>query len=414
VIRRGARAASCKQGENVNTATFAELGVSRPVVGALRGLGIETPFPVQSLVIPDAISGRDVLARSRTGSGKTLAFALPIVETVRADEAAPVALVLVPTRELAQQVADDLRAVAKAKGLRVAVAYGGTSVREQSRGIGRAHVLVATPGRLHDLAERRLVDLGGVRILVLDEADRMLDMGFQPQVDRIVRRLTTDRQTMFFSATLDGAVGAMARAYTRDAVLHEVESAIQTVEGVDHRFVSVSAHSKVDALAELLRHDDGLTLVFVRTKRGADRLVHKLVQKGIKAAGLHGDMAQGARQRALERFEAAHVDVLVATDVAARGLDLEGISHVVNYDPPHDDKGYVHRIGRTGRAGRTGTGITLVTADQQGDVGRMAARLDLDEEFEVDGMKVAPPRVVYSASGSGRRSGLRPRRRRVV
>jgi superfamily II DNA/RNA helicase len=398
----------------VPTATFAELGVTEPVVEALRALGIDTPFPVQSLVIADAISGRDILARSRTGSGKTLAFALPIVERVRAEEAAPVALVLVPTRELAQQVADDFDAVAKAKGLRVGVAYGGTRVREQARDIRRAHVLVATPGRLRDLAERRLVDLGNVRILVLDEADRMLDMGFQPQVDQIVGRITTDRQTMFFSATLDGAVGAMARLYTRQAVLHEVEASIETAEGVDHRFVSVSAHSKADALSELLRHDDGLTLVFVRTKRGADRLVRKLAEKGIKAAPLHGDMTQVARQRALERFEAARVDVLVATDVAARGLDLDGISHVVNYDPPQDEKSYVHRIGRTARAGRTGTGITLVTAEQQGDVGRMAARLALHEAFELDGMKVAPPRVVYSASASGRRSGLRSRRRRIV
>jgi superfamily II DNA/RNA helicase len=398
----------------VPTATFADLGVSEPVIEALSALGIDSPFPVQSLVIADAISGRDILARSRTGSGKTLAFALPIVERVRAEEAAPVALVLVPTRELAQQVADDFDPVAKAKGLRVGVAYGGTRVREQARDIRRAHVLVATPGRLRDLAERRLVDLANVRILVLDEADRMLDMGFQPQVDQIVGRITKDRQTMFFSATLDGAVGAMARLYTRQAVLHEVEASIESAEGVDHRFVSVSAHSKADALTELLRHDDGLTLVFVRTKRGADRLVRKLAEKGINAAPLHGDMTQVARQRALERFEAARVDVLVATDVAARGLDLDGITHVVNYDPPQDEKSYVHRIGRTARAGRTGTGITLVTAEQQGDVGRMAARLALHDAFELDGMKVAPPRVVYSASASGRRSGLRSRRRRPV
>jgi superfamily II DNA/RNA helicase len=398
----------------VPTATFADLGVSEPVIEALSALGIDSPFPVQSLVIADAISGRDILARSRTGSGKTLAFALPIVERVRAEEVAPVALVLVPTRELAQQVADDFDPVAKAKGLRVGVAYGGTRVREQARDIRRAHVLVATPGRLRDLAERRLVDLANVRILVLDEADRMLDMGFQPQVDQIVGRITKDRQTMFFSATLDGAVGAMARLYTRQAVLHEVEASIESAEGVDHRFVSVSAHSKADALTELLRHDDGLTLVFVRTKRGADRLVRKLAEKGINAAPLHGDMTQVARQRALERFEAARVDVLVATDVAARGLDLDGITHVVNYDPPQDEKSYVHRIGRTARAGRTGTGITLVTAEQQGDVGRMAARLALHDAFELDGMKVAPPRVVYSASASGRRSGLRSRRRRLV
>jgi ATP-dependent RNA helicase RhlE len=394
------------------TTTFAELGVSRPVTEALRALGIEVPFPIQTLVIRDAIAGRDVLARSQTGSGKTLAFALPIVERVRPDEPTPVALVLVPTRELAQQVADDFAAPARAKGLRVGVAYGGTSVREQSRGIGKAHIVIATPGRLQDIAERGMLKLERVRILILDEADRMLDMGFQPQVARIVRRLPVERQTMFFSATLDGAVGNMARAYTRDAIRHSVESLGETADGVAHRFVSVSASSKVDALTDLLEHDDGLTLVFVRTKRGADRLAHKLKQKGVKVAGLHGDMSQGARQSALERFEAAKVDVLVATDVAARGLDLEGISHVVNYDPPQDDKGYVHRVGRTARAGGTGTGITLVTADQQGDVGRMAARLDLHEAFELEGMKVAPPRVVFSASGSGRRSGLRPPKRR--
>jgi superfamily II DNA/RNA helicase len=242
----------------------------------------------------------------------------------------------------------------------------------------------------------------------------MLDMGFQPQVDRIVRRLPKDRQTMFFSATLDGAVGNLARAYTRTPVLHEVESPGETAEGLDHRFVSVSAQGKVDALVDLLEHDGELTLVFVRTKRGADRLVHKLKARGVKAEALHGDMPQGARQRALARFEAGRAQVLVATDVAARGLDLEGISHVVNYDPPTDDKGYVHRVGRTARAGGTGTGITLVTADQQGDVGRMAARLDLHQDFEQGGMKVAPPRVVFSASSRGRRSGLRPPRRRVL
>ena len=394
------------------TTTFADLGVSRPVIETLRARGIDAPFPVQSLVLGDAMAGLDVLARSNTGSGKTLAFALPIVERISPKDEAPAALVLVPTRELAQQVADEFADIAKAKGLRVGVAYGGTSVKEQSRGVGRAHVLIATPGRLQDIAERKLVRLDRVRILILDEADRMLDMGFQPQVDRIVRQIPKDRQTMFFSATLDGAVGNLARAYTREAVRHEVESVGETAEGVAHRFVPVSAHSKVEALIDLLAHDGGLTLVFVRTKRGADRLVHKLRAKGVRAEGLHGDMPQRARQRALERFENSKVDVLVATDVAARGLDLQGISHVVNYDPPQDDKGYVHRVGRTARAGGTGTGITLVTADQQGDIGRMAARLELNEAFEDEGMKVVPPRVVFSASASGRRSGLRPPRRR--
>ena len=396
------------------TSTFTDLGVSGRVRGTLARRGVTEPFAVQALVLADAIAGRDVLARSATGSGKTLAFAIPIVETVRPHDATPSALVLVPTRELAQQVADEFDDVAKAQGLRVGVAYGGVSIRDQAKRNQKAHVLIATPGRLQDLVERGSVRLDRVRILVLDEADRMLDMGFQPQVDRLVRRIPKDRQTMFFSATLDGAVGNLARAYTRDPILHEVESSTETVEGLDHRFVQVDAHSKVEALIDLLAHDGELTLVFVRTKRGADRLVHKLRQKDVKAEALHGDMPQRARQRALDRFERGSVRVLIATDVAARGLDLERISHVVNYDPPQDDKGYVHRVGRTARAGRTGTGITLVTADQQGDVGRMAARLELHEAFEEEGMKVAPPRVVFSASASGRRSGLRPPRRRVL
>jgi superfamily II DNA/RNA helicase len=396
----------------MTTRTFSELGVSEPSIRALAERHIDEPFPIQELVVADAIAGRDVLARSQTGSGKTLAFALPIVERLRPDEATPAALVLVPTRELAQQVADESTDVAMAQGLRVGVAYGGTRVREQSKGIDRAHVIIATPGRLQDLAERGLVKLGTIKILVLDEADRMLDMGFQPQVDRIVRRLPAERQTMLFSATLDGAVGNLARAYTKDPVRHEVESMTETADGVAHRFIQVSAQGKVDALIELIERAEGLTLVFVRTKRGADRLVHKVKARGVKVAALHGDMSQAARQHALERFEDAKIDVLVATDVAARGLDLAGISHVVNYDPPQDDKGYVHRVGRTARAGATGMGITLVTAEQQGDVGRMAARLDLANDFEESGMKVAPPRVVFSGSASGRRSGLRARPRR--
>ncbi len=394
--------------------SFRDLGVSEAVTRTLAARGITAPFEIQSLVMRDALAGTDVLARSQTGSGKTLAFAIPIVERVRPGGAGPSALVLVPTRELAQQVADELTDIARAKGLRVGVAYGGTSVREQTRGAARADVLIATPGRLEDVASRGLVKLDGVRILVLDEADRMLDMGFQPQVDRIVRRVPTERQTMFFSATLDGAVGALARAYTRAPVLHEVEGRRKTVEEIEHRFIPVSAQGKIDALVEVLEKDRELTLVFVRTKRGVDRLVAKLKARGLRVEGLHGDMPQNARQRALQRFESGRVDVLVATDVAARGLDLERITHVVNYDPPEDDKGYVHRMGRTARAGRSGTGITLVTADQQGDVSRMAARLDLHREFQQDGMAIAPPRVVFSGSRGGRRSGLRARGRRRV
>ena len=398
----------------MNDSTFAELGVSSSVIEALDKTGITVPFEIQTLVLPDVMAGHDVLAKSKTGSGKTLGFAIPIVERLSVDSPTPAAVVLVPTRELAVQVAEDFDAIAHVRGLRVGLAYGGTSVREQGKTAAKAHILIATPGRLEDLAERRLVRLDGVRILVLDEADRMLDMGFQPQVDRIVRRLPRKRQTMFFSATLDGAVGRVASAYTHDARRHEVESETQTVEDADHRFIPVETHGKVDALVDLLNEDGmGLALVFVRTKRGADRLVHKLKARDIRALAMHGDLSQPARERALERFESGKVNVLVATDVAARGLDLEEITHVVNFDPPEDDKGYVHRVGRTARAGRSGTGVTFVTPDQRGDVSRVAARLDLHSEFEEQGMKVSPPRVVFSGSQRGRRSGLRrPARRK--
>ena len=396
-----------------DTTTFAGLGVSASVIEALASRGIVAPFPIQALVMEDALAGRDVLAKSKTGSGKTLAFGIPMLERTGTDAPRPSALVLVPTRELAQQVSEDLAPVAEALGLGIGVAYGGVSINEQAKGVARSQVLVATPGRLEDLAERKLVRLDRVAILVLDEADRMLDMGFQPQVDRIVRRLPKDRQTMFFSATLDGDAGRIANAYTRDAKRHTIESDSKTVESIDHQFIPVTAHNKVDALVELLEKDRELTLVFVRTKRGAERLVHKLKQRGILVEGMHGDMTQPARQKALKRFEEGKVDVLVATDVAARGLDLERISHVVNFDPPEDDKAYVHRVGRTARAGRSGIGVTLVTAEQQGDVSRLAARLDLHEEFQEEGMKLAPPRVVFSGSKGGRRSSLRrPSRRR--
>ena len=394
--------------------TFAELGVSSSVIEALDKTGISVPFEIQTLVLPDVMAGHDVLAKSKTGSGKTLGFAIPIVERLSENSPTPAAVVLVPTRELAVQVAEDFDAIAHVRGLRVGLAYGGTSVREQGKTAAKAHILIATPGRLEDLAERRLVRLDGVRILVLGEADRMLDMGFQPQVDRIVRRLPKKRQTKFFSATLDGAVGRVASAYTHDARRHEVESETQTVEDADHRFIPVETHGKVDALVDLLNEDGmGLALVFVRTKRGADRLVHKLKARDIRALAMHGDLSQPARERALERFESGKINVLVATDVAARGLDLDEITHVVNFDPPEDDKGYVHRVGRTARAGRSGTGVTFVTPDQRGDVSRVAARLDLHSEFEEQGMKVSPPRVVFSGSQRGRRSGLRrPARRK--
>jgi superfamily II DNA/RNA helicase len=386
--------------------TFPDLGVSRPVTDALTKRGITEPFPIQAMVVADAMAGHDVLAKSRTGSGKTLAFALAIVERVRRDAGTPSAVILVPTRELAVQVAKEFSDIARVKDLRVATAFGGVSIPEQAKRAARAHILVATPGRLEDIANRKLVKLDAVRILVLDEADRMLDMGFQPQVDRILRRLPTQRQTMLFSATLDERVVGLARRFTNDPRRHEVTAPRLTVDEAEHQFVSVTQDGKVKALAELLEKESGQALVFVRTKRGADRLVRKLHEHGVEAAAMHGDMRQSSRQHALKRFESGKVRTLVATDVAARGLDLDGISHVINYDPPMDHTGYVHRVGRTARAGRSGTGVTFVLPDQQSEVSRLAAQLKLQDEFTADGtMKIAPPRLVY-ASRRGRRSML--------
>jgi ATP-dependent RNA helicase RhlE len=383
------------------TASFQALGVGDPAVKALARRDIRAPFPIQVLVVPDAMAGRDVLARSRTGSGKTLAFGLPIAERLRPDAKGPEALVLVPTRELATQVVEEMRDVANAKGLRVAAVYGGVGIPAQGKAAAKAHILVATPGRMEDLANRRLVSLDRIRILILDEADRMLDMGFQPQVDRLVRRIPKQRQTMFFSATLDGEVGRLARAYTTDPVLHEIQAPRQTVDEADHRFIPVAAPDRVDRLVELLEVESGRHLVFVRTKRGADRLARRLKQRGVRAAAMHGDMTQPARERTLARFEDGRIDALVATDVAARGLDLDDITHVVNYDPPEDDKSYVHRVGRTARAGRAGTGVTFVLPTDQHDLSRMAARLMLEDEFTKEGMTVAPPRLVFQSRGGG-------------
>jgi ATP-dependent RNA helicase RhlE len=390
--------------------TFPELGASAPVTEALAKRDIRTPFPIQDLVIPEAMAGADVLARSRTGSGKTLAFAVPIVERVEPSAPQPSALILVPTRELALQVVEEFDIIAPAKGLRVASVYGGVGIPAQAKAAARAHILVATPGRMEDLANRRMVSLSGVRTLVLDEADRMLDMGFQPQVDRIVKRLPERRQTMFFSATLEGVVGHLAKAYTRDPVRHEVISTLRTVDEAVHRFIPVTSDTRVGALVDLLRAEPGRHLVFVRTKRGADRLARRLKDRGVRAAAMHGDMPQQARERTLARFDQGALDTLVATDVAARGLDLDDITHVVNYDPPEDDNSYVHRVGRTARAGRAGIGITFVLPTDQGDVSRIASRLKLEDEFTKDGMKVAPPRLVFSSS-RGRRSVMGRRRR---
>ena len=363
--------------------TFTELGVSRRVSSALSERGIKAPFAVQSLVIADVLDGRDVLVQSPTGSGKTLAFGVPIVDRLEPAGRGPKTLILAPTRELATQIVEELEAIARSRGLSVAPVYGGVAIPAQAKRAARADIVVATPGRLEDLLQRRALTLDHVGILVIDEADRMLDMGFKPAVDRIVKQTPRARQTLFFSATLEGAAGKQARAYTHEARRHVHEPKREDSGEVSHRFVHLSHHAKVDALvAELRDAERGRTLVFVRTKRGADRLVKRLGRENLAAVAMHGNKSQAQRQKALARFSKGQVDTLVATDVAARGIDVEDITHVINYDAPGDRDAYVHRVGRTARAGRDGAGVSFVLPDQAGEMRAIAASLGLVQEFD--------------------------------
>ena len=380
--------------------SFADLGVSRPVAHALERRGILEPFPIQRLVIKDVLAGRDVLAKSPTGSGKTLAFSVPIVDRIAPDARRPAALVLAPTRELAGQIVDETRTVAEARNLTVSAVYGGVGFDKQLRDVRRSHILVATPGRLEDLLDRKALTLEHVQVLVLDEADRMLDMGFRPAVDRIVAKCPAQRQTLFFSATLDGEAGRVAREYTDDPRRHEHAPATDRPADIEHRFLPVERDRRINALVRELRTDDReLALVFVRTKRGADRLVRRLVGEGVDAVAMHGDKSQRQRERALASFEAGKVDTLVATDVAARGIDVNGISHVINFDPPADRDGYVHRIGRTGRAGRTGVGITFFGSEHARDIAKLEAEFG---SGPAPALAPAPASAPPRARGRGR------------
>jgi len=371
--------------------TFADLGVSDAVVRALDERGMTSPFAVQSLVLPEALKGRDVLARAPTGSGKTIAFGLTIAERIESTDPRPSALVLVPTRELATQIVDETYEIAHARALAITAVYGGAGIEKQARLAQRSHVLVATPGRLEDLLRRGDISLGQVRLLVLDEADRMLDMGFLPAVKRIVGQTRRDRQTLFLSATLDGRVGEIAKAYTDDPA-HISHDHPEVEQGaITHRFRQVHREDKVDALVRALDVKRDLAVVFVKTKHGADKVVRKLKSQGVDSVALHGNRSQAQRRRALTAFEDGETDVLVATDVAARGLDVEGVTHVIQYDLPVDAETYVHRVGRTGRAGRTGEGLTFVEPEEERDMGVMARDLDLGVELSAAGMRVASP-----------------------
>ena len=380
------------------------------MIHALARRDITQPFPVQQLVVRDALAGHDLLVQAPTGSGKTLAFGIPLLERLDPTPGSTGALVLAPTRELAGQIVDELRPLAEARSLNVAAIYGGVGFGPQCKAARKADVLVATPGRLEDLIARGVVSLDQIRILVLDEADRMLDMGFKPAVDRIVAQTPGKRQTLFFSATLEGATGKVATAYTRDARRH-THAPKQGKADIEHRFLPVGTQGeKLDHLVEQLQHSEcGPTLVFVRTKRGADRLVKRLRGRQIEAVAMHGDKSQRQRERALARFEDGEVGALIATDVAARGIDVEGITHVINYDAPEDRDAYVHRIGRTGRAGRQGTGVSFVLADQADDVRRMAGDLGLVREFEM--AHGGRPSHVTKRPSPKRRNGRRSRNR---
>jgi ATP-dependent RNA helicase RhlE len=385
--------------------TFADLGVSEVVASELAKRGITQPFAVQRMVIPDVLAGHDLLAQSPTGSGKTLAFGIPLVERLKGADARPSALVCAPTRELALQIVEELREIAHSRALSIAAVYGGAGIVKQARAAARAHILVATPGRLLDLVDRGELSLKRVKLLVLDEADRMLDMGFRPVVDRIVKLTARDRQTLMFSATLAGEVGRIADAYTSNPRRHEhagVGGGESSEVKVEHRFVSVSHEGKVARLvSELNDPERGLTLVFVRTKRGADRLVKRLSAGDVRAVAMHGDKSQGQRERALASFESGAVDTLVATDVAARGIDVAGITHVINFDIPASREDYVHRIGRTGRAGASGTGVTFVAHDQTRELVGMVRDLGLHRELQLGGLP---------SDATGQRGGSAPRR----
>jgi superfamily II DNA/RNA helicase len=399
---------------------------------------VTTPFPIQAATLPNALNGRDILARGRTGSGKTLAFGLPLLARTagrRADPRRPLALVLVPTRELAQQVTDALTPYAGAVGLRLTTVVGGVSIARQTKELSRgSEVVVATPGRLADLIDRRDCRLDRVGITVLDEADQMADMGFLPQVTALLEQTAPEGQRMLFSATLDRNIDRLVRRFLTDPVTHSVDPSAGAVSTMDHHVLHVQEADKRDAVTRIAARD-GRVIMFVDTKRGVDRLVKHLLASGIRAAGLHGGKSQPQRTRTLEHFRNGHVNALIATNVAARGIHIDGLDLVVNVDPPADHKDYLHRGGRTARAGESGTVVTLVLSEQRREMARLltaagiaprtmkvtpsnrelaqitGARTPSGIPVIVTGPTEAAPRT--GSAGRGRRGGSARRRRSV-
>jgi superfamily II DNA/RNA helicase len=383
------------------SSSFADLGVPSDLVATLRAGGIDRPFPIQELTVADGLAGRDICGRAPTGSGKTLAFGIPIVANLgRAEARRPRALVLVPTRELATQVQTELSWLGAHRKLRVAVAFGGVGIGPQRGALRKGvDVLVACPGRLGDLLARRDVNLDAVEIVVVDEADRMADMGFLPQVRRLLDETPASRQTLLFSATLDGAVDVLVKRYQQDPVIHRLAETSEDEDRWTHHFWKVATRDHVPVCAQIVT-DSGPTIVFCRTRRRADRIAKQLKETGVSTAAIHGDRSQGQRDRALAAFADRGVEALVATDVAARGIHVDGVACVVHFDPPADAKDYTHRSGRTARAGATGTVISLVDHDQATAVARLQRALDLP--VGLTGPDAKAPRAKASATSPGR------------
>ncbi|MFE1932205.1 DEAD/DEAH box helicase [Streptomyces sp. NPDC059474] len=362
-------------------ASFAGLELPAEVLRTLSELGVREPFPIQAATLPNALAGRDVLGRGRTGSGKTLAFGLPLLARIagrRAEPKQPLALILVPTRELAQQVTEALAPYAKALRLRMATVVGGMSIGRQTAALrDGAEVVVATPGRLHDLIERRACRLGRVGITVLDEADQMCDMGFLPHVTEVLDQVYPDGQRMLFSATLDRDVDHLVRRYLHDPVVHSVDASAGAVTTMDHHVLVVHGPDRYAVTTEIAARA-GRVLLFLDTKHAVDQLTRHLRASGVHAAALHSGKSQPQRTRALAQFKNGQITVLVATNVAARGLHVDDLDLVVNVDPPTDPKDYVHRAGRTARAGESGSVVTLVLAGQRREMSRLMAEAGIE------------------------------------
>ncbi|MFC5819674.1 DEAD/DEAH box helicase [Nonomuraea harbinensis] len=357
-------------------ATFAELDMPPALMKTLTSQGMNEPFPIQAATLPNSLAGRDVLGRGRTGSGKTLAFGLALLARTsgqRAESRQPLALILVPTRELAQQVTDALTPYARSLKLRLATVVGGMSIGRQANALrGGAEVVVATPGRLRDLIERGDCRLDQVGITVLDEADQMADMGFMPQITHLLDQVRPGGQRMLFSATLDRNVDLLVRRYLTDPVVHSVDPSAGAVTTMEHHVLHVQGADKQATTVEIAARD-GRVIMFLDTKHAVDRLTEKLLNSGVRAAALHGGKSQPQRTRTLAQFKTGHITVLVATNVAARGIHVDNLDLVVNVDPPNDHKDYLHRGGRTARAGESGSVVTLVLPNQRRDMTRLMA-----------------------------------------